>query len=51
MSGYTDFRPEPISTPCTGVCRLDAAGLCLGCRRSIDEIVRWRTLERPSACA
>lgn len=32
---------EPAS-PCTGVCRLDAASVCLGCGRHIDEIVEWR---------
>lgn len=33
------------STPCIGVCRLDAEGLCEGCRRSGDEIARWRALD------
>jgi predicted Fe-S protein YdhL (DUF1289 family) len=31
-------------TPCTGVCRLDARGLCMGCLRTGDEIARWPTL-------
>lgn len=31
----------PPSSPCVGVCRLDAAGLCIGCRRTLDEIARW----------
>lgn len=31
-------------TPCTGVCRLDARGLCMGCLRTGDEIARWSTL-------
>lgn len=31
---------EPL-TPCVKVCRLDAAGLCVGCRRSAEEIMRW----------
>ena len=30
----------PLS-PCTGVCRLDTRGLCLGCLRTGDEIARW----------
>ncbi|MGB8633851.1 MAG: DUF1289 domain-containing protein [Rhodanobacteraceae bacterium] len=29
------------SSPCTGICRMDEDGLCLGCRRSMPEIVRW----------
>jgi prolyl-tRNA editing enzyme YbaK/EbsC (Cys-tRNA(Pro) deacylase)/predicted Fe-S protein YdhL (DUF1289 family) len=29
-------------SPCVSVCRMDeAAGLCLGCLRSIDEIIAW----------
>ncbi|MGA7296407.1 MAG: DUF1289 domain-containing protein [Rhodanobacteraceae bacterium] len=31
----------PASSPCTGICRMDADGWCLGCRRSMPEIVRW----------
>jgi len=31
----------PIASPCIGVCRLDAAQVCTGCYRSIDEIVQW----------
>ena len=30
----------PLS-PCTGVCRLDTRGLCMGCLRTGDEIARW----------
>jgi len=33
----------PLS-PCTGVCRLDARGLCMGCLRTGDEIARWSTM-------
>ena len=30
------------SSPCIGVCRLDAeSGLCLGCRRTLPEIAAW----------
>ena len=32
---------NPILSPCTGVCRLGADGLCEGCRRSGEEIARW----------
>ncbi|WP_084191398.1 DUF1289 domain-containing protein [Algiphilus aromaticivorans] len=32
----------PVSSPCTGVCTLDAAGqLCVGCLRSGTEIAEW----------
>jgi uncharacterized protein len=36
---------EPL-TPCVKICRLDAGGLCVGCRRSADEIMRWRDMSR-----
>lgn len=32
---------KPVLTPCIGVCRLDADGLCEGCARTGDEIGRW----------
>lgn len=47
------FLPDPmqippstqtIPSPCSGVCQLDPAGLCLGCRRSGPEIARWRQM-------
>ena len=38
-------NPNPIDaavpSPCVDICRLDAQGLCVGCRRTIDEIVEW----------
>jgi uncharacterized protein len=30
-----------VPSPCVDICRLDAQGLCVGCRRTIDEIVEW----------
>jgi len=35
---------EPyVRSPCINICRIEAATrLCEGCRRSLDEIVRWR---------
>ena len=32
--------PYPPS-PCVNVCTLDDDGVCLGCRRTLDEIMRW----------
>jgi prolyl-tRNA editing enzyme YbaK/EbsC (Cys-tRNA(Pro) deacylase)/predicted Fe-S protein YdhL (DUF1289 family) len=33
-------------SPCVSVCRMDeAAGLCLGCLRSIDEIIAWSKVD------
>jgi putative phosphoesterase len=34
-------------SPCTGVCRLDAAGICVGCGRSIEQIGAWATMSDP----
>ena len=37
--------PSPLASPCTGVCRIDAAsGLCAGCRRTLDEIAGWSSM-------
>ena len=30
-----------VPSPCVDICRLDAQGLCVGCRRTIDEIMEW----------
>lgn len=36
-----------VSSPCTGVCALDAGtGVCRGCKRTIEEIVAWPTLDK-----
>lgn len=32
---------EPAVSPCIDVCRLDAGGLCVGCRRTLGEISEW----------
>ena len=38
--------PAPVGSPCTGVCKMDAAtGWCLGCARTIDEIASWSRLD------
>jgi len=34
-------EPLPL-TPCIGICRLDALGYCIGCRRTGEEIGCWR---------
>jgi uncharacterized protein len=31
----------PVLSPCIDICRLDAQGLCIGCRRTIAEISEW----------
>lgn len=29
------------ASPCTQVCTLDDRNICLGCRRTLDEIIAW----------
>jgi predicted Fe-S protein YdhL (DUF1289 family) len=31
----------PVLSPCVGICRLGADGLCDGCLRTGEEIARW----------
>ena len=40
-------KPLPrVMSPCIGICTLDrTSGLCLGCKRSIEEIGRWAMLD------
>jgi uncharacterized protein len=34
-----------MESPCTKVCTLDASGhICIGCRRTVDEIGAWASL-------
>ncbi len=50
MSGPHD---DPVPSPCVSICRMDpalggdderaAGGLCVGCLRTLDEIVEWGT--------
>jgi len=42
----------PTSSPCTGVCRLDAAGAeCIGCHRTLAEIARWGAADEAERAA
>lgn len=35
-----------VPSPCVNLCRMDAVtGLCEGCRRTIDEIATWSSLD------
>jgi uncharacterized protein len=33
--------PATAPSPCIDICRLDAQGLCVGCRRTLGEITEW----------
>ena len=43
----TRLPPEqqtPVPSPCINVCKMNAqTGLCEGCFRTLDEIVKWGT--------
>jgi predicted Fe-S protein YdhL (DUF1289 family) len=42
-----DERPAPaIPTPCVRNCCLDENDVCLGCHRSISEIMDWQQASR-----
>jgi uncharacterized protein len=30
-----------VPSPCVDICRLNAQGLCIGCRRTLSEIAEW----------
>ena len=35
----------PVPSPCIGICKMDEARqFCIGCLRTLDELVAWRTL-------
>jgi uncharacterized protein len=44
MPNDSDARQTPPLSPCTGVCRLDDRGYCVGCLRTGEEIGRWRSM-------
>ena len=37
-------RPGYPPSPCTRVCTLDEQDVCIGCRRTLDEIIAWAGL-------
>ena len=44
LSEIRTNAPEPESTsPCVSICRLDSAGICVGCGRTMPEIQAWPT--------
>jgi uncharacterized protein len=32
---------DSVPSPCVNICRLDGQGLCVGCRRTLEEIAEW----------
>ena len=42
LASLADDTTQPVPSPCVSVCRIDAnSGLCIGCYRSINEIIDW----------
>ncbi|NNJ72365.1 MAG: DUF1289 domain-containing protein [Enterobacterales bacterium] len=35
------MQPATVPSPCIRVCTLDDADICMGCYRSMDEILAW----------
>ena len=33
--------PDPVESPCIGVCTLGPGNICIGCFRTTDEIGNW----------
>lgn len=47
MQGAMHTPPRTLASPCNQVCRIDpGTGLCLGCKRRLDEIADWPILSR-----
>ena len=38
-------QEKPVASPCVSLCALDEDDLCVGCRRSADEIRRWGLMD------
>ncbi len=46
------WKRDEVESPCTKVCVIDPGSrLCLGCRRSIDEITVWSRLSPETRAA
>jgi predicted Fe-S protein YdhL (DUF1289 family) len=44
MMTFDPAAPGPAPSPCISLCQMDAeTGLCVGCQRTMDEIVAWGT--------
>jgi predicted Fe-S protein YdhL (DUF1289 family) len=41
LKGPEVAQPSGVVSPCVDICRLDAQGLCVGCRRTLGEIAEW----------
>jgi predicted Fe-S protein YdhL (DUF1289 family) len=37
----SSLPPDPLASPCVRNCCLDEQNVCMGCGRSLEEIVAW----------
>jgi uncharacterized protein len=37
----SSLKAAAVPSPCINICRLNAQGLCIGCRRTLGEIAEW----------
>jgi predicted Fe-S protein YdhL (DUF1289 family) len=44
IAHHARMEARTISTPCIRNCTLDRDGVCIGCHRTVDEIIRWRDM-------
>lgn len=40
---YPPPPTDPLASPCVRNCCLDERNVCMGCGRSLDEIIAWGT--------
>ncbi|MYM33053.1 DUF1289 domain-containing protein [Duganella sp. FT94W] len=42
MSEVNNISPSPLPSPCVSLCKMDPERrYCMGCLRSIEEIIAW----------
>ncbi|MCW5745191.1 MAG: DUF1289 domain-containing protein [Alphaproteobacteria bacterium] len=53
MTDQTPAPPRrPIVSPCVAICVIDpASGYCRGCKRTLEEISRWVTMNEAQRLA
>jgi len=48
---YGQNNEDKIASPCVRQCCLDERDICLGCYRSLDEILAWHTMDQQQKSA
>ncbi len=43
----TETAPRSIPSPCVRLCTLGDDDICVGCYRSLEEIMQWTRLDNP----